>query len=102
MSRLKLAKSLGTNLGIPKHIARQVVDSTLDEITNTLGSTERYVLKGFGSFSIKVKPARQVRNPRTGNYSTKNESLKLSFHPSEQLIETLQSKIRETRGHRKL
>ena len=37
-----------------------------DEITDSLTKGERVELRGFGAFSVKKRPARTGRNPRTG------------------------------------
>lgn len=43
-----------------------LVNSILDEITDALRRGDRVELRGFGTFSIKERDARQGRNPRTG------------------------------------
>ncbi len=44
-----------------------IVNSILDEITNALAEGNRVELRGFGAFSVKYRPARIGRNPRTGD-----------------------------------
>jgi integration host factor subunit beta len=43
-----------------------IVDAILDEITRALARGDRVELRGFGAFSVKSRPARIGRNPRTG------------------------------------
>ena len=43
-----------------------IVNAVLDEITDALSGGKRVELRGFGAFSVKHRPARQGRNPRTG------------------------------------
>ncbi len=43
-----------------------IVNSILDEITNAMMNGDRVELRGFGAFSVKNRPARIGRNPRTG------------------------------------
>ena len=38
----------------------------LDEITDALSEGNRVELRGFGAFSVKNRPPRSGRNPRTG------------------------------------
>lgn len=42
------------------------VDAMLDAITQALVEGRRVELRGFGAFSVRVRDARQGRNPRTG------------------------------------
>jgi integration host factor subunit beta len=52
------------------HLTRQdverIVNAFLDQITQALHDGDRVELRGFGAFSIKERPARIGRNPRTG------------------------------------
>ncbi len=43
-----------------------IVGAVFDEITNALAEGNRVELRGFGAFSVKNRPARSGRNPRTG------------------------------------
>jgi integration host factor subunit beta len=43
-----------------------IVNAVLEEITAALARGDRVELRGFGAFSVKSRPARQGRNPRTG------------------------------------
>jgi len=43
-----------------------IVSSIFDEITDALAEGNRVELRGFGAFSVKNRPARTGRNPRTG------------------------------------
>ena len=44
----------------------RIVNTVLDEITEALARGDRVELRGFGAFSVKNRPARTGRNPRTG------------------------------------
>lgn len=43
-----------------------VVNAILDTISEALANGDRVELRGFGAFSVKSRPAREGRNPRTG------------------------------------
>lgn len=43
-----------------------IVNTIVDEITSALAEGNRVELRGFGAFSVKSRPARIGRNPRTG------------------------------------
>ena len=44
----------------------RIVSTVLDKITAALAAGHRVELRGFGAFSVKVRPSRMGRNPRTG------------------------------------
>lgn len=43
-----------------------IVNAILDEVVGALARGDRVELRGFGAFSVKNRPARVGRNPRTG------------------------------------
>jgi integration host factor subunit beta len=46
--------------------AERVVNRVLDEVAAALERGDRVELRGFGAFSVRRRPARLGRNPRTG------------------------------------
>ena len=44
----------------------RIVQTVFDEIADALSEGNRVELRGFGAFSVKNRPARTGRNPRTG------------------------------------
>ena len=44
----------------------RIVSTIFDEIAGALSRGDRVELRGFGAFSVKSRPARIGRNPRTG------------------------------------
>jgi integration host factor subunit beta len=43
-----------------------IVETIFDQITEALARGQRVELRGFGAFTVKSRPARTGRNPRTG------------------------------------
>ena len=44
----------------------RIVGTVFDEIIDAMAQGHRVELRGFGAFSVKERPARVGRNPRTG------------------------------------
>jgi integration host factor subunit beta len=44
----------------------RIVSIIFDEITDALARGDRVELRGFGAYSVKHRPARVGRNPRSG------------------------------------
>ncbi|MEW5423762.1 integration host factor subunit beta [Amorphus sp. 3PC139-8] len=44
-----------------------IVNAILDEISDAMTRGDRVELRGFGAFSVKSRPPRVGRNPRTGD-----------------------------------
>ena len=52
--------------GLTKKDAAIAVDAVINAISDSLAKGEGVQLIGFGSFVVKDRPAREARNPRTG------------------------------------
>jgi integration host factor subunit beta len=61
----------------------------LDEIAKALAAGDRVELRGFGAFSVKVRPARVGRNPRTGEAVEVDEKRVPFFRTGKELRERL-------------
>ena len=66
-----------------------IVNAMLDEITQSLASGRRVELRGFGAFSVKHRPARTGRNPRTGESVAVEEKWVPFFKTGKELRERL-------------
>jgi integration host factor beta subunit len=51
---------------ISKKDTEVVVNTIFDSMTEALRQGERIEIRGFGSFQVKVREAREGRNPKTG------------------------------------
>ena len=67
----------------------RIVTTVLDEITKALADGHRVELRGFGAFSVKVRPARMGRNPRTGEPVSVDEKRAPFFRTGKELRERL-------------
>jgi len=66
MTKNELAEQVATRNGLPASQARQVVETTIDVISDELAAGGEVALAGFGKFSVSHRAARQGRNPATG------------------------------------
>jgi len=66
-----------------------IVNAILDEITAALSRGDRVELRGFGAFSVKNRPARTGRNPRTGDRVQVEEKWVPFFKTGKELRERL-------------
>lgn len=66
-----------------------IVNAILDEITGALATGNRVELRGFGAFSVKNRPARTARNPKTGDQVSVDEKWVPFFKTGKELRERL-------------
>jgi nucleoid DNA-binding protein len=89
MTKQQLIDKVAAKTQLGKGDVAAAVDSVLDSITEALQSNERVDIRGFGSFVVKDKKARQGRNPRTGETITIAAKRDAGFKPGKELTEKL-------------
>lgn len=68
-----------------------IVNAILDEVVAALMQGDRVELRGFGAFSVKNRPARLGRNPRTGQKVDVTEKYVPFFKTGKEMRERLNS-----------
>ena len=66
-----------------------IVNTILDKIVEALANGDRVELRGFGAFSVKARPARVGRNPRTGEKVSVDEKSVPFFKTGKEMRERL-------------
>ena len=66
MNKSQLVDALAARYDGNKKAASHALESVLDTITREVAKGEKVAITGFGSFEKRVRDARWVRNPRTG------------------------------------
>ena len=66
MKKSDLSAHVATEASMTKAQASAVVDAVFSAISDSLARDESVAIAGFGTFSTKMRGARQGRNPRTG------------------------------------
>jgi integration host factor subunit beta len=69
---LKIAEA---NPHLYQRDVENIVNAILDEISAAMAQGNRVELRGFGAFSVKARPARLGRNPRTGAHVSVDEKV---------------------------
>ena len=65
-SKRELILEVASDTGYTKRVAKEAVDSVLDNIIDTVSTGNAIRLKGFGTFGTKKRASRMARNPHTG------------------------------------
>ena len=66
-----------------------IVNAVLDGIGDAMARGDRVELRGFGAFSVKNRPARIGRNPRTGEQVDVSEKYVPQFKAGKEIRERL-------------
>lgn len=76
----------------------KIVSIVFDEIAQSLARGERVELRGFGAFSVKHRPARVGRNPRSGEPVSIAEKYSPFFKAGKELRDRLNGEGRFAGG----
>ena len=66
VTKMELANLLFDELGLNKREAKEFIELFFEEIRSALENGDNVKFSGFGSFSVRDKPQRPGRNPKTG------------------------------------
>ena len=66
VTKMELANTLFDELGLNKREAKEFIELFFEEIRTALENGDSVKFSGFGSFSVRDKPQRPGRNPKTG------------------------------------
>lgn len=89
MNMTHLVDAVATQQGIAKSDAKKILDGLIAAIMESAAKGEEISLNGFGKFKIKDSPARDGRNPATGETINIAASRKLTFTPAKAVKDKL-------------
>ena len=93
MIKSELIEKLGeANPNLYQRDVERVVNTVLEEIAEALERGDRVELRGFGAFSVRNRPPRQGRNPRTGDKVSVKEKHVPFFKTGKELRERVDGK----------
>jgi DNA-binding protein HU-beta len=79
MNSFELVEQIAAANNLTKADAKKVVDSVFSAIAEAAAMGDEIALNAFGKFKVKSSPAREGRNPSTGETIQVAASKKLTF-----------------------
>lgn len=90
MTKRELVIEVAERLGYTQNEVANVVQATLDLVTEALAKEQRIEIRNFGVFEVKKRDARIGRNPRTGEEVPIAEKRVATFKPGKALKELVE------------
>ena len=91
ITKADLAEKLYEQVGLNNREAKEMVEAFFKEIGDCLERGEEVKLAGFGVFSMRDKPERPGRNPKTGQEIPITARRVVTFHASACLKDAVDS-----------
>lgn len=85
MTKADIVEKIYEKVGFSKKESAELVELVFDIIKDTLESSDKIKIAGFGNFVVKAKADRRGRNPQTGEEITISARRILTFKPSQVL-----------------
>lgn len=89
MNKAELVASIATKSGLTKKDAELALSAFQESIQDAVKKDDAVTLVGFGTFKLKAKPARDGRNPSTGETIKIKASKAMQFKTSPALNKDL-------------
>ncbi|WP_312261258.1 integration host factor subunit alpha [Candidatus Igneacidithiobacillus taiwanensis] len=82
ITKQDIAYHLVDQMGLTFRDSKALVEAFFDQIRETLAQGENVNISGFGKFTLRDKPQRPGRNPKTGEPIPISARRVVTFHPS--------------------
>jgi len=92
MTKADIVDSVSVATGLTKVETEAVLEGIIHSISSSLKKGERVDIRGFGSFIVKKRKAREARNPATNE----KVSLQERFVPSFKVSKLLKKEVNQS------
>lgn len=87
MNKQELISHIAQHAELTRENAKNALDALIEGIKSSLSNGQDVRLVGFGTFSVADRPAREGRNPRTGEVIKIAASRQVKFKAGKELKE---------------
>lgn len=95
MNRTELIDLIAEKADLTKALATRAFDAMIEGITNSLRNGDPVVIVNFGTFTVKLRAAREGHNPATGGKIHINETRVVGFKAGKALKDAVKEEKEE-------
>ena len=89
MTKAELVEAVALQTRMTKKAAGELIDVVFDHIGKAVKQDERFSYPGFGTWTIRTRKARKIRNPSTNEIMKLKAMKTIGFRPAKELKEQL-------------
>ena len=89
MTKAELVEAVASQSQVTKKSAAQILDVVFNNIGKAVRDETRFSYPGFGTWSLRTRKARKIRNPQTNEIMKLKASRTIGFRPAKELKHTL-------------
>ena len=89
MTKAELVEAVASQSKLTKKSASEVLEIVFSNIGKAVKKETRFSYPGFGTWSLRSRKARNIRNPQTNEIMKLKASKTIGFRPAKELKATL-------------
>jgi DNA-binding protein HU-beta len=89
MTKAELVEQVAAQTRMTKKNAAKILEVVFENIGKAVKRDERFSYPGFGTWSLRSRKARKIRNPQTNEMMKLKASRTIGFRPAKELKQTL-------------
>jgi DNA-binding protein HU-beta len=89
MTKAELVEAVAQQTRMTKKAAADLIDVVFANIGDAVKKDTRFSYPGFGTWSIRTRKARKIRNPQTNEIMKLKATKTIGFRPAKELKDTL-------------
>lgn len=89
MTKAELVEAVAAQSRLTKKAAAEILEIVFSNIGKAVKKDERFSYPGFGTWSMRSRKARKIRNPQTNEMMKLKASKTIGFRPAKELKQTL-------------
>ena len=90
MTKKDIVRLVSEKTDLSQQMVKEIVQQTFESIIEVLAKDGRIELRNFGVFKVKVRAARNARNPRTSQEVWVPEHETVAFKPGKLMVSQVQ------------
>ena len=91
ITRQDIANAVHNQLGLSRNESSELVEAVIEEMCSSFEAGEQVKISSFGTFLVSAKAERIGRNPKSGQEAVITPRRVLSFRPSNQMRDRVNS-----------
>lgn len=89
MTKAELVEAIAIQTRMTKKATAELMDIVFENIGRAVKQDARFSYPGFGTWSLRSRKARKIRNPQTNEIMKLKASKTIGFRPAKELKDTL-------------
>lgn len=92
MTKAELVERLATETGLTQKATGKFLNAAFGAIGGAVRKHGRFTYPGFGTWDLRTRAERKIRNPQSGEIMTLRATTTIGFRPSKEVKQALEAR----------